>query len=175
MCLGLYLGLGLLSGLSSSQIAFAEQVACINTAKAAFIYNFLKFTDWPAEAFSSPDAPLVICLHQVAPALEFNVGKLAGRTAQGHPITVLDAVPWSRVGECHMVVFGEDHADRVARVSGPVLTVGQSDGFLEQGGMIALLAENERLVFEISLDNLNRARIHISSQLLSLARNLRRR
>lgn len=167
--------LGLLAGFASGQIARAEQVAGVNTAKAAFLYNFLKFTEWPAESFATSDAPVVICLYQVSPELGANVGKLAGRTAQGHAISVMDLSSWARAGECHMLVFGEDHSDKVARVSGPVLTVGQSAAFLEQGGIVGLSVENERLIFDINLDSLHRSRLRISSQLMRLARNLRKR
>ncbi len=174
-CLVFLLGFGLLFGFASSRVAFAEQVAGVNSAKAAFIYNFLKFTEWPAEAFASPDAPIVICVNRLSPELESNIGKLDGRVAQGHAIKVVATSSWARVGECHMLVFGEDPPDRIARVPDSVLTVGQSSAFLEQGGMIGLSVENERLIFDINLENLHRSQLRISSQLMRLARNLRKK
>jgi hypothetical protein len=74
-----------------------------------------------------------------------------------------------------MLVFGEDPPDRIARVPDSVLTVGQSSAFLEQGGMIGLSVENERLIFDINLENLHRSQLRISSQLMRLARNLRKK
>lgn len=160
----------LLVGLGFGFACHAEQVASLDTAKAAYVYNFLKFGEWPAEVFPRPDTPFVICVHAISANLEAAVGKLAGRSAQGRTISVRDDVSWPQAGECHVLLLGENLSDKVRRIQGPILTVGQSAHFVEQGGMVGLLVEDDTLVFDVNLTSLNRANLFLSSKLLRLAR-----
>jgi hypothetical protein len=143
--------------------------------KAALLYNFARFVEWPAEAFAAPDAPFVIGVlgsDPLGPALE---RLLAGKTVAGRPIVISR---WRRArerGACQMLfVAGLNQAELKALLSDvgrePVLTVADMPEFAAQGGMIGLIVEDNRLRFEINAYGTDRAGLKVSSRLLSLAR-----
>ena len=145
--------------------------AAESSVKAGFILNFAKFTEWPA---TQPDnAPLRICALGVDP-LAGNLQLLDGRQAQGREIhTRSPAAPPEWHG-CHVLFVPQaEHSafDAVLRSIGdaPVLTIGDSAGFVEAGGVIGLKLRAGRLRFDINLAAAKRAGLTISSQLLRLA------
>jgi hypothetical protein len=143
--------------------------------KLAFLYNFTKFVEWPADSYSSPGAPLSICIvghDPFAPDLE---GELRTRRAQGHPVEVLTLRPVETLKTCHMVfvpVTEKDEAGKIVRSlkGSSTLTVGETAGFAVMGGIINLTEENSEIHFEINKSAADRAHLKISSKLLSLAK-----
>jgi hypothetical protein len=140
--------------------------------KAAILYNLVKFVNWPDDAFASPGAPLLVCVIGADPFGRALEAALRERQVGGRPI-----VP-RRIGEvipgCHVLfVSTSEHrrlpviADRVAGMS--VLTVSEDDAFLDQGGMIHLSTEGERVVFSINQAAAERARLKVSARLLAMA------
>jgi hypothetical protein len=146
--------------------------------KAAFIYNFAKFTDWPAAAGGTPDA-LVLCAfsdESYAPAL----AAIEGKPVQGRAMRVRRDVRLGDIKSCHMMFIAESAARRSPELlraarAAPVLTIGEAEGFAEPGGMIGLIAEDNRVQFEINTEAVQRARLKISAQLLRLARIVKER
>ena len=142
--------------------------------KAAFIYNFIRFVEWPAARFDSADAPYVVCIvgdNPFGPVLE-NV--LADRTAGGRPIgTRTFDIFDSRASACHVIFVGapdEEVGDAAAAHSHPgVLIVGEGLTFTDAGGIIALTVADRRVRFAINLKRAEMAGLKISSQLLKLA------
>jgi hypothetical protein len=142
--------------------------------KAAFLYNFAKFTGWPADALAS-GARLVLCSTDavVGGALGATT---AGRSIDGHAIETRHVDPSSEaLHECHLLYVG----DLPSKVAGPlleglqrspVLTVGDRDDFVESGGIIRLFLEEGQMRFAVSVASAERARVQLSSKILSLAR-----
>lgn len=137
--------------------------------KAAFLFNFAKFVQWPAEA-----GPLVVGVAGDE-ALATAVGKLvAGRTIDGRPIEVR-ALPRGRAPEGFHVLHvssllgDQDTAALLARVRGPVLTIGETPRFLRDGGMVRIFIEDQRLRFQVNRGQTDAAGVKISSQALSLS------
>lgn len=149
--------------------------------KAAFVYNFAKFVEWPRSAFADKDAPLVFCIIGRDP---FN-GELEhivdGRSANGRRIVVRDDVSVSDGKACHLAFVPATEDEHVARIvpalhSAPgatILTVGETDKFAAAGGMIRLFLEAERVRFDIDTVSAERAGLKVSSHLLKLARDVR--
>jgi len=141
--------------------------------KAAFIYNFAKFTEWPAEL--SGEAPLVICvLGDVAVSDEL-ARTVKGRVLAGHGIAVSLAAPVAPQDTCNVVYMSgmtpPQAAPLVARLRDlPVLTIGDVQGFIEMGGIAQFRFEQGQLRFSVRLASIKRARLQISSRLLALAR-----
>lgn len=143
--------------------------------KAAFIYNFIKFVEWPADALAEGE-PFRVCLAGEDPfggAVERTV---RGDTIGGHAITVersaLDAVSPS----CDLVFVPRAHAGRTAAIvkaleGAPALLVGESDGFLQAGGAIDLVVEGGHVRFDIAENHAAAHGLRISSKLLRVARN----
>jgi hypothetical protein len=139
--------------------------------KAAFLYNFTKFIDWPDSAFSSSDARFVVCAaasETFRRELEqtFESERVAGRR-------VAVESPQDRgIRHCHVIYFaaGQDAGARLASVrDAPILTVGEGRAFLQQGGHIAFRLHQNRVRFEISKRAADRAGLLVSSKLLRLA------
>ena len=147
--------------------------------KAAYIYNFTKFTSWPITSFPDESAPLMIWVlgnERIAAALETLV---KGHTSNGRPISVR-AVPRASDREGLHVLYVDVSQDakltavKAAFSSPGLLTVGESQRFADLGGAIRLIVEGERLQFEISSQATQRAGLTLSSQLLMLAKAVRK-
>ena len=142
--------------------------------KAAFLYNFAKFVEWPAGAFKGPADPILICVSEESPILgpleETVKGKLVGE----RPLVIQRGF---RGGRCHMVFVGAGSKrtgiTEELKTAGS-LTVGETDGFTTDGGMVAFKRENGRIRVEINIDAAERAKLRISSKLLNLATVVRK-
>jgi hypothetical protein len=143
--------------------------------KAAFLYNFTKFVDWPDSAFAQPSTPFVVCAFADATFRGELEGILRNEQVRGRPITIGPASAEDARG-CHMAYFGQPDDERQGRMleavkRAPVLTVGEGLRFLDQGGVIAFVLENNRVRFSVSKRNADAAGLGISSRLLRVARD----
>ena len=150
--------------------------------KAAFLYNFAKFVEWPRTAFVTDDAPLVFCIVGRDPfdgSLEHIVD---GRTANGRRIDIRDNVNFGDANMCHLAFVPQAEDERMARIvhafhsdsGGTVLTIGETDRFAQAGGMIRLIIDEGRVRFDVNIVSAERAGLKVSSQLLKLARKVER-
>jgi hypothetical protein len=170
--------LGLLAtvfaALSLSGALVAAQSVTASALKAAFLYNFANFTQWPADVLA-PGQRLSLCVlgdSAVADALEQTI---KGRGVDKHELTV--SVIKGADGPillCHLLyVSGVDgkKADQLLfALSGTsVFTVGDGDRFAEMGGVAQLILENGRMRFAVNVGAARRAHLNISSKLLTLA------
>ena len=139
--------------------------------KAAFLLNFAKFVEWPASSTS----PFTICIVGDDPFGAVLDQLVEGETVQGRRIVVSRV---SRVADSCMVVFAGSSQRDLARIvsnAGPgVLTVGEGERFLREGGMITFIVENRRVRFDINHKAVAAGGLHVSSKLLSVARTVRR-
>lgn len=141
--------------------------------KAAFIFNFIKFTTWPDDALPA-DAPLSICVvddPSIGAALRQSVG---GRVVLGHEIQVVDRGDGDALRSCHVVYVSGTRATAVKvieRLRGaPVLTVSDVHAFTAAGGMAQLHLQQGQLRFAIERAAARDARLQISARLMALAR-----
>ncbi len=142
--------------------------------KAVFLYNFAQFVEWPATAFSSPQAPLVICVLGEDPFGADLDRVTAGETAQNHPIAVARHQDVSTVDTCHILFVSESEAPRFPQILEAVkgrniLTVSDAEGFAESGGMIRFVTLQKRVRLRVSVEPASAAQLAISSKLLRLA------
>ena len=148
--------------------------------KAWYLANFSKFVEWPEKAFRSPDAPFVIGVvggYFLGPSLFQAIAK---QTARGRKIEVrweMGKKTDEELRECQILFISGQDRKRLAQILGAlqgasVLVVGEADGFLQAGGMINFVLENDKVRFEINSDAAARAGLKLSSQLLATARNI---
>lgn len=145
--------------------------------KAAFLYNFAKFVEWPAGTFATERAPIVIGVlgdDPLGAALEQAV---QGKTVNGRALVVkrLKTLP---LPVCHILFITASERKRASQfieglLGQPVLTVGETEQFAQSGGLVNFFIEDNKVRFEINVDNAERSRIKISAKLLSLARVVR--
>lgn len=144
-----------------------------DSVKAGFIYNFAKFTEWPAAALGNGTAPLQLCALGPRP-LEGQFALLAGRQIQGRTIDIRTNIRGGNWKGCHALFLpanDKEPADRLleALSAAPVLTIGDGPGFVQNGGMIGLKTAGNRVRFDINLAAARRAGLKLSSQMLKLA------
>ena len=163
-----------LAGVACMGATHAQMQASEVQVKAAFIYNFALFTNWPADVMQA-DAPMVVCVtaqHPLQAALE----KLTGKPVRGHRLEIRK-INDGTVAGCHVLVFDARTPNGV-RVdpAAPVLTVSDSPKSLRAAGnpepMIALALHDDRVVFDIDAVAARQAHLQLSSQLLRLARTV---
>ncbi len=143
--------------------------------KSAFLYHFATFVEWPAGAPSASAPELTICVLGDDPFGETLDQTVAGKTIGARPLAIKRISRAAEAAECAVVFVGAGEGLRLPSLFAdlrrlPVLTVGDVEGFAEAGGMIGMFVENNRVRFEINLGAADRARLKISSKLLSLAR-----
>lgn len=156
----------------------AQRVAAEDQVKAAFILNFARYVEWPAESFPFSDAPLVICSSSYGNiGTELQILEINRKRVQGRSVKVKLGIAADRARGCHVLFIPESDEARVAHyldsISGrAILSVSDSEAFIKSGGAIGLVRVGGKLQFEISREALARARLKASSNLLRLARNL---
>ncbi|MDX1692876.1 MAG: YfiR family protein [Ketobacteraceae bacterium] len=141
--------------------------------KAAYLYNFTKFVNWPDETFGADDAPLNICIKGPMPDSGI-ISKLNSQTTRGHPLRIL-SVNGGPVDECHLLYFRqmaqrEVHQTLQKIQDRPVLTVGEYRGFAREDGIIEFeITDSQRIKLIINQVRAKDLRITISAQLLEIA------
>jgi hypothetical protein len=145
-----------------------------DSVKAAFLYNFTKFVDWPASAFPQPSTPFVVCVFAESSFRKALEGLLHNEQVHGRTVNIAPAGVDDLRG-CHLAYFGQIEPERQAKLldaarRSPVLTVGEGRRFLEQGGLIAFMLENDRVRFAVSRRGADAAGLNVSSKLLRVAR-----
>jgi len=153
----------------------SAQTATAPALKAAFLYNFAKFTEWPADALA-PGDPLVLCVINDRDVSDMLVQLTQGRAIDGHQLVVSTIKPdSSTLASCRLLFVSGLDATRssalIELVSGkPVLTVSDLDRFAPLGGIADFFVEKGTMRFSINLEAAQRNGIRLSSKLLSLAR-----
>jgi hypothetical protein len=150
-----------------------------NALKAAFLYNFTKFVDWPPSAFAQSDSAFHVCV-----SADERFGReietmLQGEQVHGRPVRLLISKIPDPSRACHLLYLGIGDSERAGQVLSalkerPVLTVGEGSRFMEQGGMIAFVIDANHVKFDINKGVLDRAGLGISSKLLRVARHVQR-
>src|SRR5712671_3441341 len=163
---------GLIAG--SNHGFCAETPLTEHQVKSLFLLNFAKYVDWPSDVFTAPDAPIVI---GVLGEGKFG-GELAktveGKSVQGRPILIRQIQTPEDSGKCHILFIGSSEKASLVEIlnrikTKPVLTVGETDQFMEQGGVINFVKKEGRVRLEINLEAARQAKLEISSKLLSVA------
>ena len=142
--------------------------------KAAFIYNFAKFVEWPEGAFQNVQAPFIIGILGKDPFGEA-MDSLRDKTISGRRLVIKRFVRVEDLEPCHILFINtveKQHLSRILKITYPwhVLTVGDKKGFIESGEVVNFILLENRIRFEINIDAARRAGLKISAQLLKLAK-----
>jgi len=142
--------------------------------KAAFLYNFAKFVEWPAVAFEKPQTPYSICVLGSDPFGE-DLDIAAAENVQGRKMMVRRIGDLKSLSGCHILFVSPSERKRLPAVfealgNAPTFTVGEDEEFVRAGGCLRFYVVENRVRFEINLQATERARLKVSAKLLSLAR-----
>lgn len=141
--------------------------------KAAFLYNFAKFTYWPERAFADSTAALEICVLGEDP-FGAALDAIAEKEIEGRKVTIRRLGEMAAADGCHLLFIASSQRaqlrDIIARLDEqPVLTVADVPEFTGIGGIITLKVLSDKVRFEINLPAARRAELHLSSKLLRLS------
>ena len=166
---------GLLIFLFFCAPVFAQDALSEYQVKAAYLFNFLKFVEFPNESFADPLAPIIIGVLGEDPFGNALPQVVTGKTVQGRDLVIHLYRTGENLRGAHILFISVSERKRLPMIlstlrGASVLTVADTAGFLDAGGMIQFLNENERVRFAINVDATGRAKLKISSKLLSLAR-----
>lgn len=161
--------------LAQQLLAVQPQALDEYQVKAAFLFNFVRFVDWPAAAFDSPTAPIVIGIVGGDPFGEEIDRLIDKKVVNGHPLEVRRFRDWKSVGKVHVLFVSGSDRQAAAKVidavrKSAVMTVGEAEGFAQAGGVCNFTREGARIGFEINVNAAARAGLTLSSRLLALAR-----
>ena len=165
----------------------ANAVAIDNdTATAAYLLNFVRFTEWPASKSAGTSHPLpasepyVIGVSGRRPLRDTLIRLVEGQQVRSRPVHVMSIKDVTDLSACHLVYLAPspDDADLSVPIptalnalrGKPVLTVSPATDFLAQGGLVQLYQADSRLRFDIAAETARAAGLNLNSRLLALAR-----
>jgi len=137
--------------------------------KAAFLYNFVRFVQWPEPAASSP---VRFCVYGKDPFGKLLDESLRDKNIDGRPLEIHRLSGAKEIEDCHVLFVGaSSDVSGVLRQLGsrPILTVSETPGFTQMGGIINFVLQGQKVRFEINPQSAATAGLKISSQLLRLA------
>ena len=141
--------------------------------KAAFLYNFAKFVEWPSNAFTDNKAPVRLCVLG-KDSFGIALDSLEGKTIHGRKLTIERLNCTEDLTICHILFISETEKKQLANIFdhvkySSVLTVGDTENFAGLGGIINFTMVKKKIRFQINLAAADRAELKISSKLLKLA------
>jgi hypothetical protein len=160
---------------ASSNEGFASPVAITESqVKAAYLYNFAKFVAWPERSFVKADAPIDICVLDDT-SFESTLREIvSSHSVDGHPVQVVHVTAVVGAHGCHILFIPSLQAKQArafieAIGNKSIVTVGETQGFLEEGGMIRFALEEGKVKFQVNLRAAAQSGVRISARLLSVA------
>lgn len=141
--------------------------------KAAYIYNFTKFVDWPEDKGAGSE-PFRICVVGTDP-IRTMLGELSNREVKGRPLRIQRVKDLSGLPPCHLLFISRSEEQQLPlilqRLQGTrTLTVSDIPQFSQRGGMISFITEKERVKIEISQRTVRQSGLKVSAKLLEIAR-----
>jgi hypothetical protein len=147
--------------------------------KAAFVFNFAKFVEWPPQEFRTSTDPMVICVAGQNPFGNALEEAVSGKLVEGRTFLVRQVSGEQPATGCHILFVSSSERKRLHAILGGiktagVLTVGETDNFAAEGGIINFKIESGRVCLQVNVEAAELARLRISSQLLKLAQIVKR-
>lgn len=142
--------------------------------KAAFLYQFANFVEWPSGSFSSSSSPIVIGVLGDDPFGDKLDDTVRGKTVDGRKITIKRSDDVKDLTSCHIVFISSSASGRLSKIidrlrSESILTVGETDQFASHGGIIGFVIHDNKIGLQINVEAAKKAKLKISSKLLRLA------
>ncbi len=170
---GLLLALALV--LTAHQELRADSQPDEYRVKAAYLYHFAQLVEWPSGAFSRDDRSLFICTFGDDPFHGALDTAIEGKVIGGRSVRVRHIHGKESSDGCQMLFIGRDASNWAPSLladlrDSPIVTVGEEENFLREGGIVRFVLENNTVRFVINLPAADSARVKISSRLLLLAK-----
>ncbi len=166
------LGVILLRSFALAQVMDEYQV------KAAFLYNFTKFVEWPQDTFKTYKDPIQVCVLGPNPFGSSLEDLIRGKSVEGRAFALRQVSDAREASACQILFVSSASLSHFRSILGKlkpagILTVGEAEGFASAGGIINFTLEGCHVRFEINVDAAEHAQLRISSKLLGLAQIIR--
>lgn len=174
--IGLWLAVHLLVVLLPAPALRAETTASKEyQIKAAFLFNFLQFVEWPATTFPAADSPISIGILGDDPFGTALDAVVRDENVRGRRLVIQRSHRIDDLQTCHLLFICKSEQRRIDGIlsrlaARPVFTVSEINGFARQGGIVSLYADGRKIRFEINMGAARRSDLKLSSQLLELGR-----
>jgi len=164
-----------LAGILLYSIASAQFGPSEYQVKAAFLFNFTKFVEWPEGSFEDQQAPIVLGIIGDDPFDGDLARMIAGQKVEGRSLMIRRERWGEDLRRCQVLFVSASEQEHSSRILGSVqsagvLTVSDMEGFAEAGGVIEFVTHDSHVHFIVNLDAANQNRLHVSAKLLALAR-----
>jgi hypothetical protein len=152
----------------------STEAASEQSIKAAYLYKFADYVEWPESVLQGPATPFTIGVVGAASLADELEEMIRGRTAHGRPIAVRRIAVHDRLHDVHVLFIGSAAADSMvglatAASEQSALVVTEAGDALSLGSVINFREVNQRIRFEVSLDAADRSRLKLSARLLAVA------
>jgi hypothetical protein len=166
VCLGLWCGFCLVSR--------ADGSLTVLQVKALFLLNFIKYVDWPPNAFAGSNTNVTIGLYGESKLGEALRTAVAGKAVGGRTIVIRQIDGTDDFSPCHVLFISDSESSRMRGILDkasplPILTVGEDEAFAQNGGIINFVLKNGNVRLEIDLAAARKAGLTIHSRLLAVA------
>ena len=156
---------------------FSQAASQEHQMKAMYLRKIPSFVEWPPSPANTTKTPFQLCTVGDYPFGTRLAQEVGGVTVGGRKIELRWAHKEQELGSCEMVFFSRSEAKRYEKIldglkEKSVLTVGETEGFLEAGGMVELSFENDRLQMEVNLVAVRKASLKVDARLLALAKRV---
>jgi hypothetical protein len=142
--------------------------------KAAFIYNFARFVEWPTQSYGAPDSPMIVGLLGENDFGDNLAQIINGKVIKGHPLQFKEFKSLAEATNCQVLFISKSEQNDFPKIitqlqGNNILTVSDGDNFIGAGGMIDLVIVDQKIRFQINDEAAKKAGLTISSKLLSLS------
>lgn len=167
------LGAGLLVTLGNQRVC--SQAISEDQVKAAYLYNFAKFVEWPEESFVDASAPIHLCVLN-DPSIGSELSQIVkDKHVTGRSVVVVPIQNGEQGRGCQILFINSAQSSQVEHIikvlqGASVLTVGENTGFVEQGGIVNFVIQNDQVHFQVNHRAATQSRLRMSARLLSVAK-----
>jgi hypothetical protein len=152
----------------------SAQVSRESELKAVFVYNFAQFTEWPADVFADPNAPIVIGVLGKDPLEPYLEQAVHGEKLNNRPLAVRHFSKPGEIKDCQILFVSHSEAKQLPQLieelrGKSILTVSDIEDFTKKGGMICLFTVNNKIRLRVNPETLKASRLALSSKLMRAA------
>lgn len=157
---------------------FATQEESTHQAIALFLYNFANYVDWPNDAYRSKNATLNMCVVGQARFVPY-LDAFEGALIRNRQLSIVKLPQINLEKKCHVLFLDDEEKKMIENIqvihtSDYVLSISDDNNFVEDGGVVSVFARQEAVQFDVNLGQALKNGLYISSDLLGLARDVKR-
>jgi YfiR/HmsC-like len=143
--------------------------------KAGFFFNFTRFVDWPESAFVNASSPVFVCILGETPLTDLVTDVALGKVVNGRAVSIRRVKASDDLRQCNLLFISAEEERHTAEILASLkkantLTVGETPGFAQAGGMINFSIQENRVKLELNLEATTRAGLKVNSKLIAVAR-----